>query len=154
MTSTSRFGWGAWITRFWAIATLTLIASLVAFGYLQYRKFEREAARYSRLAELCGKKQRIYDGYAQQYRSEWETFASGRQPKESLNLISASAAGSEKAFAAEGVASSRKVADYWGRLKGVYERAAWFPWGTVPGPLQHPIWEDEMGHHDGDDGEW
>jgi|GEM_PF-2176315 len=154
MASTSRFGWGAWLTRFRGIATLTLVVAIIAFGYLRYRKFEREAARYGRLAELCGKKQRIYDGYARQYQSEWEAYSSGQRPKESLNLISASAAGSEKAFAAEGVASSRKVGDYWGRLKGVYERAARFPWVTIPGPLQHPIWEDEIGPHDGDDGRW
>ena len=151
-TSTCRFRWVAWLTRLRAIAVLTLIVSLVVFGYLQFGKFEQEATRYHRLAELCGKKQRIYDGYAREFQSEWEAFSSRRHPKESLNLISGSAAGSERAFAEEGAARSRKLADHWERLKSVYERAARLPWVTVPGPLQHPSWEDELGHHD--DGEW
>ena len=152
MTSTSRFGWVAWLTQLRAIAALTLIVSLIVFGYLHYRKFEQEAPRYRRLAELCGKKQRVYDGYAREFQSEWEAFSSGRRPKESLNLISGSAAGSKRAFAEEGAARSRELAGHWGRLKSVYERAARFPWVTVPSPLQHPSWEDELGHHN--DGEW
>lgn len=152
ITSTSRFGCVAWLTRLRAIAALTLIVSLVVFRYLHYRKFEQEAPRDPRLAELCVKKQSVNDGYAREFQSEWEAFSSGRRPKESLNLISGSAAGSERAFAEEGAARSRELADHWGRLKSVYERAARLPWVTVPGPLQHPTWEDELGHHD--DGEW
>jgi len=152
MTSNRRFGWVAWLTQLRAISLLTLFVSIIIFGYLQYRKFEPEATRYRRLAELCEKKQKVYEGYAQQFLTEWEAFSSGRRPKESLELISTSPAGSERAYAEEGAASSRQVAEHWRRLKSVYERAAWLPWITVPGPLQHPRWEDELKSYD--DGAW
>jgi hypothetical protein len=132
----------------------------MGFVYLQYRKLEREATRYGKLAELCGKKQSRYDRYAQQFQSEyaqqfqseWEAFSSGRRPAASLDLISASAVGSERTFAEEGAARSRDRANHWGRLKSLHERAARLPWITVPGPLQHPSWEDELCRHD--DGQW
>lgn len=86
------------------------------------------------------------------FQSEWEAFSSGGSPKESLSLISGSAAGSEKAYADEGADLSRHVADYFARLKSIYERATRYPWVTVPRPLQHPSWEDELEPYD--DGEW
>ena len=67
-------------------------------------------------------------------------------------MLSGSPSGSERAFAEEGAARNRELADHWGRLERVYERAARFPWVTVPRPLQHPTWEDELGQHN--DGEW
>ena len=70
MASTSRFGWVAWLTQLRAFAVLTLIVSIIVFGYLQYLKFEQRATKYRRLAGLCGKKQRIYDGYGQQFQSD------------------------------------------------------------------------------------
>lgn len=152
MTPISRFKWLSWLTQIRAIAVLTLIVSLIIFGCLQYREFAQEAARYRRLAELCEKKQWVYDGYAREFQSEWEAFSSGQRPKELLNLISGSPAGSERAFAEEGAARSREQADYWGRLKSIYERAARFPWVTVPGSFQHPSWDDELEPYD--DGVW
>jgi hypothetical protein len=152
MTFLRRLRGVACLTRLRRIMVLMLILCIIMLLYLKIVNFAQSSARYNMLAKLCAKKQIIYMDYTCRYLNELHAFESGLRPRATLDFISVSPAGSERAFAVEGAARNRKLAERWGRLKSVYERAARFPWVTIPAELQHPSWEDELERHA--DGEW
>jgi hypothetical protein len=126
------------------LALAVCASALMAWSSLLVAEWVRVSRRYQEMAAYCSKSEATYRSYEQRVLTELHDFESGLPPRHEMGLLEGAPMGSERAFAEECAALSRGVAEHWGRLKGVYVRASWFPWVDVPDSLRHPSWEEDM----------